>query len=660
MNKKPIKKNSSSKKKKTTHKIDNKKVDKWVWVALAVVVITTFFIYFKAISFNLLYSWDDCDYVTNNDHIRSLQWVNIKLFFSSFYIDNYHPLTMLFYAFDYKIGSSQPWVFHLNNILLHIINTYLVFVLIRKISPENIMVALITAAFFAVHPMHVESVAWVSERKDVLYSLFFLLSLIMYFDYNKNQKLKYLIFAGAFFVLSCLSKSAAVILPLVMLLIDYYVKRKLSFKMIAEKIPFFAVSLVFGLVAVHSQKGALSMAPNMTIIEHVSVVTYSFMSYILKAFIPLNLSAVYTYPVQLGSTLPIMYYLSVLCVGLLLFFVIYSLRWGKDVVFGFLFFIITIILVLQFVQVGATAMSERYTYIPYIGIFFMIGKLFTYLSDLKVSYKRVSIAILVLGFITFSIIADARVSKWENDDTLFSDVITKFPNSYISYNNRGVYYVEYYANNLFINDNSKKDMYIKKGITDFEKAIIFAYSPGEKGDANNNMGFARYLSGDYKSALSFYEKSIASNPDNGLSYLNRADYYLLYEANTLYANDNIKKEMCLRKAVMDYEKAIKLKLYSKKEVSAYSNLGGAKCALGDFESAINDFDKALSIDKNYAALYFNRGYAKFSLKNYKGALDDYNKAIELNPKDANAIRSRDMVKTILGNTTPVKPSLNNN
>ena len=149
MNKKSGKKNEPFQKKKIPFKKGDNKMEKWVWFALAVVVITTFAIYFNAIRFNILYSWDDNVYIRENNDILSLHWANIKLFFTKFYAGNYHPLTILTYALEYNIGSGKPSILHFNNILLHIVNTCLVFVLIRKISPKNAIVALITAAFFS-------------------------------------------------------------------------------------------------------------------------------------------------------------------------------------------------------------------------------------------------------------------------------------------------------------------------------------------------------------------------------------------------------------------------------------------------------------------------------------------------------------------------------
>ncbi len=575
---------------------------------LGALVIITAAIYFQAIKFDFLTTWDDNFYITDNSHIKAFHWANIKLFFTEFYFNNYHPLTTMLYAIEYKIGHGHALIFHFNNILLHLLNTYLVFVLIKKISPRNVMTALITAAFFAVHPMHVESVAWVSETKDVLYTFFFLISLITYIIYQRSEKPKQLILAGIFFLLSCFSKSAAVILPLIMLLLDYYTGRKYNWKMILEKLPFFVISLIFGIIAIQSQKGAIQdMAPDMSLIENISVVAFSFMMYVFKAFIPVNLSAVYPYPNELGGTLPAIYYLSILFVGILLFLVWFSRRWGKDVVFGFLFFIITIILVLQFVPVGAAAMAERYTYVPYIGLFFVVGKLFEYVTDRaneKIKkYSKYLLLLFVMVFVLFSAFSYSRIKVWKNGETLFSDVIEKYPESGISYRLRGDYYLSYYTKKIDAKNTTLRSEYLQKTVTDLEKALQYPLNEYNKGcvlyglgSAYNSKGYEKYSSGDLTGALEEFNKVIKYTPD---------------------------------------------------DAHAYFSMGSIKNETQDFAGALADFDQAIALDKNYFQAYNNRGSTRFNLKDYQGALEDFNKAIMLKPDFADAVRNRDMVLNII-------------
>jgi len=621
--------------KKMTQKIDVKDNRMLIWGGLTVVFLTTFAIYFNAIKFDLLL-WDDGAYITINQDIMRITWENIKVFFSNYYINNYHPLTMLFFALDYNLGSGGASLFHFNNILLHLINTLLVFVLVKKISPESSLVALITAAFFAIHPMHVESVAWIAERKDVLYTLFFLLSLIMYLDYLKNNKIKYLFFSGIFFVISCLSKSAAVILPLILFLFDYYFSRKYSWRMFLEKIPFLAISLVFGIVALYSQQGAMDiMAPHISINEQISIVSYSFINYIFKAFVPINLSALYPYPMELGGTLPVVYYISILFVIVVLFFVWYSRRWGKDVIFGFLFFIITIILVLQFIQVGSAIMADRYTYVPYIGIFFIVGKLFEYLYyKTKKTNKTLLLMILTVLFIVFSAICYHRVQVWKNDDTLFSDAISKYPYNTVAYYNRGIYYLSHKAEYVYINDPEQREKYINMSLSDFDNSLKYSFHLRNDLDIYTNLGIGKGRLGDAAGAIDAFNLALKIDPNHPPAYGNRG-----------LAKASLKD---YQGALADYNKAIEL---NPKDANTYLNRSIAKYEMTDYIGAIEDSDKAIELFNNLPKAFIVRGNAKFCLKNFESALEDYNKALELNPKDETAIKNIDLVKTKLEDST---------
>lgn len=648
----------------------------FVGYTLAIIFITTLVIYFKAIPFDFILNWDDNKYILENNDIRDLQWANIKLIFTNFYTNNYQPVTMLFYAIEHKIGGDDGTIYHINSILLHLINAFLVYVFIKKISPKNPIVALITSAFFAVHPMHVESVAWISERKDVLYTFFFLLSLIQYVNYLDSKKIKPLLFSFLFFVLSCLSKSAAVILPLVLLLLDFYCGRKYSWRTVLEKLPFFAISLIIGIVATHSQKTALqNMAPIMTYSEHILVVSHSFSTYILKAFVPADLSAIYPYPMEIGSALPAKYYVSLLEIGLLIAFVIYSLRWGKEVLFGSLFFVITIVLVLQFVPVGGATMADRYTYVPYIGLFFILGKLFEYVADRAENYKKQLSVIFILGFITFSSLSYARVRVWENDDLLFSDVLKKYPDSWMAHYNRGTYYYFTCATKKYANNTILKERYTRSAIADFEATLLLNISDRYKARTYLFLGQIRSDIGDHNGAVDAYSKTIITYPLFAPSaYIKRGLCNKILSANRAYANNVIKKNEYLKMAISDFEKSLRAPLADDKKAEVYQYIGISKTELGDYAGAIisldhairinpknlksytcrsdaklmledipgaiNDCDKAIALDPKYGLAYINRGAIKYYIKDHQGAIKDAEEAIKINANNATAYTLR--------------------
>ncbi|NTW33679.1 MAG: glycosyltransferase family 39 protein [Bacteroidetes bacterium] len=194
------------------------------WTPIAILVFTTL-IYIKAL-FND-FAWDDEIYIMRNPFLRDFSINGIKVIFTSFYFSNFHPITTLTYFLEYKCFGINPFPYHLVNILLHLLNTWLVFKLVEQLSNKKIT-ALVVSLLFAVHPMHVESVAWISERKDILYSLFYFLSLLSYLRYVKHGfSVKHYIWTLLFFIASLLSKSAAVTLPVLLIGIDIFRKRKI-------------------------------------------------------------------------------------------------------------------------------------------------------------------------------------------------------------------------------------------------------------------------------------------------------------------------------------------------------------------------------------------------------------------------------------------------
>lgn len=223
--------------------------------ALPVLLIFTAILYSKAI-FCGLTVFDDDFYVTNNLDIRDFSLHGIKTIFTQFYVGHYEPLTMFFYLVLYKLFGLSAVPYHFLNVLLHLINVALVFKLTERLSGKRVA-AFTVATLFAVHPVNVQTVAWASELKNITYALFYLLSLLVYLRYiSSGQRLKDYFVVMMLFLLSLLCKSAAVTLPILLLVIDIYKGRKLSVRSVAEKLPLIVMSLIFGVVAIISQRSA--------------------------------------------------------------------------------------------------------------------------------------------------------------------------------------------------------------------------------------------------------------------------------------------------------------------------------------------------------------------------------------------------------------------
>jgi hypothetical protein len=279
-------------------------------------------------------NWDDDKYIQNNPLITS---IDLKVLFSTYVMGNYHPLTMLGYAIEYQFFGLNASGYHVINLLLHLANVVLVFYTVFYLSNKTI-VALIACLFFGIHPVHVESVAWVSELKDLLYGFFFLASYIFYLKFVKDENKKFYFFSLLFFLCSLLSKGMAVSLPVVLLLTDYFKGRKITRQTVIEKLPFFLLAFIFGIVAVYAQKSlGATESTVFPLPQRIIFAGYSFITYLIKLLIPLNLSSYYPYPIKVGDTIPAQYYFYLVAIlGLVIYF-FYFHRYSKKIIFGTVF-----------------------------------------------------------------------------------------------------------------------------------------------------------------------------------------------------------------------------------------------------------------------------------------------------------------------------------
>lgn len=544
--------------------------------------------------------WDDNILVTENMTIRELSWHNMAHFFTSYYISTYIPLTLLSFAIEYHVAELNPRIYHMTNLIIHIINCLLVFFLIFLLT-RNIGISLITALLFGLHPLRVESVAWVTERKDVLFSLFFLSTLIFYLLYHTTRKVRNYCLALVMFILSALSKGMAITLPFVLLLLDYYTKRRFTRKLIFEKIPFFAVTLVFGLLAVFAQFPSIArrVEPLVTFPNTIFIAGRNLLFYLLKLALPVRLSALYPYPNLSGSALPWLFYISPLIVIVLIMIVIYGNRRSRKILFGSIFFLLNIVTVIGIIPLAGDAIAaDRYTYIPSIGIFFIVAAGFYYLykkKNIHAGFKKhflLLIMIAVLG--TFSILTWQRCKVWKDDMSLWQDVLSKYPSS-VAYNGRGLAFYEIKQYDAAVSD------FIQALKLDPDFATAY-YNRGNAYDARK----------DYGKAIADYSKAIGYKPEYAKAYNNRGLTY-----------GRVGK---FKKAINDFTQAVRIDpTYAK----AYNNRGMMYGRLGEKESAISDFTRAVRLDPDYAKAYYNRAITYFVTGEYVKALEDVNRSKEM-------------------------------
>jgi protein O-mannosyl-transferase len=583
--------------------------DRWKYYgALAVILLISFIAYLPVLHNGLL-SWDDNSYIKDNPLIYSF---NLKDIFSQNVISNYHPLTILTLAAEYQFFGLNATGYHAFNLVLHLLNVILVFYAVYLFS-DKAGVALVASLLFGIHPLHVESVAWVAELKDLQYTFFFLASYIFYLKYLNDRQKKFYVYALLLFLASILSKAMAASLPVVMILTDYFKGRKMNQKTLTEKAPFFLIAIAFGIVALLAQKSSgASDVMDFSFPQRIVFACFGFVSYIVKLVLPLNLSAYYPYPVRSGESIPLQYYAYLVLVAGLAFSVWYSLRYTNKIFFGAGFFAITVFLVLQLLPVGGAVMADRYSYIPSIGIFYLAGEGIYLLWGRKLKWVAI---ILLCGFsVFFTVKTYARCGVWKSDMTLWNDVISQCQTIPEAYFSRG---------NAFKYEN-KYDL----AMADFNKAIELDPNYAQ---AYYNRGTAYEDENEHDLALADLNKAIELDPEFSLAYNNRGNVFL---------NQN-KYDL----ALADFNKAIKL---NPGLSQAYNSRGNALANTKRYDQALADLNKAIELNPNNAKAYNNRGNVLANMKKFDLAIADFSKALELNPNNIQAYFNRGIVEFYAG------------
>lgn len=596
-----------------TNTLHNNSKPDWIYLLFFVLVFPL--VYYKLFTAGFI-SWDDPEILLAN---RDVHQFSVKQFFTNFYVGNYHPVTMLNYAIDWQLFGKSALGYHAENILWHLINTVLVYFIAKELKLKQLQ-ALLLSAVFAFHPLQLETIAWVAERKTLLYSFFFLLAIWYYLKYKQQSQIKSLTLVYVCFILSLLSKPAAVVFPLLLMALDVFIYQenlKVTYK---RYILFFVIALVFGVITIKAQQEAkfLLNTHDYNVFYKIGIFGYGIFHYIYKFMLPINLSAFYGYP----DKLIVISVIGVLMI-IALVFAVYLLIKRKHylLLFAVSFFVINIILVLQIISFGDAIVADRYMYLPVIGLTLALIYLFGKHQYLKIP----AVAVVVI----FSIASFARAAVWVDSLTLFKDTLKKEPGSFLvlnslgseytmqgnpkqaipflnkaiavapdyykGYYNRGLAYVQLQQNDKALDDFNKAINYHKQGnhaksyvaranvyynLKDFTKAIKDA----EKAlsiDAKNSK--ANFLLGncyddlnDLPKALSYYNTSIQLNPEEPLFYLRRAV------------------------------------LFGKEQ---------------KFNECLADLNTCTTINENFAEAYYWKGVAKVSLK--QNPCDDLKKAVKL-------------------------------
>jgi tetratricopeptide (TPR) repeat protein len=555
-----------------TAAIPQKKIPVWLLPAILVV---TLIVFYPALKNDLIYTWDDGLNITDNHLTLEVNSQNVKAIFSHSVGNNYNPLPILVFAMVRSKVGLEPFLYHFINVLLHLVCVSLVFWTTKLLTKKPFVVGAV-ALLFAIHPMRVESVAWITELKDVMFASFYFGALIAYIKWIRKpgkQILLYLLML-VLAVLSMLSKIQAVSLPLSMLLIDYLEKRPLKFSLLLEKIPFFLLSAATGIAGIFFLKTGDSLIINESypLAQRILFGCYSLGSYFLRFFAPVNLSAYYPYPVRTDGMLPILYYIVPVLLIAGVVWVVMKYRANRVVIFGLLFFFFNVMFVLQVVGAGKAFMAERFTYVPYFGLFFIAATSLQNLSERKKNISFFAKSVFAIYCLVFAVMSYQRCLVWKNSGTLWTDNVKKYPNSDVGYDNLGVYYRS-------LKENDK--------------------------------------------ALENYNKVLAINPKYALTYNNRGNIYFERGQDDL--------------AFADYNKAIEL---DAKKVTTYANRALIYIRKNDYVKAEEDFAKAQQLDSAFARTYFNRGLLYDVEGKYQQAVDDFTKYLKFVPTDDGIYNSR--------------------
>jgi protein O-mannosyl-transferase len=659
----------------------------------ALVALLTFLVYLSALR-NDFVIWDDDVYVMNNLHLRSLtpaffRWAFTDISTAGFW----HPLVWISYAFDYAVWGLNPTGYHLTAILLHAVNTFLVVILVLRLiaaaqsapghplpggegmpaPPDRrpaLIAASVTGILFGLHPLHVESVAWISERKDLLCALFSLLSMMAYTRYAVTRagagthegawsffKNTHYLLSLACFVLALSSKSMAVTLPAVLLLMDWYpfrrdLSRKGIISLLVEKIPFAAMSVLAAVISIAAQKayGEIPLQETVRFPARVLAAFKALALYLRNMLLPLDLSPLYLYPKE-PSFASFEYLAAIMLVAGITAVCFLVVRKRPFLLAAWGYYVVTLLPVLGIIQVGRHFMADRYTYLPGLGPFLLAGlgvarawEKWGSENPRRAGIRMLGAAAVFAVLLLMVNLTMKQIALWKDSVVFWSHVIERGPGPVpAAYNNRATAY------------RIKGEL--SKAIEDYTAFIALDRTSVV---AFNNRGIAFREAGQLDRAIEDHTRAIALKPDLPDSYLDRglahrdrgqldlamADMNRAIDLDKNNADAFVNRGLVFREmgridlALEDYTRAITL---DPSHAIAYNNRGMALLETGQTGPAVADYTAAIAINPLYAQALTNRGLAFEQAGQIDRAVEDYTAAIKANPSFANAYNNRGLV-----------------
>jgi protein O-mannosyl-transferase len=628
----------------------NESIFRSAWLWAAVLVCATVVVYAVSLK-NGFMVFDDDKAIRYNTLIKNPSFRGI---FLGKNLGMYAPVTWLGYALVYALAGENATAFHVFSLLLHVGCVLSVFALFRLLQSRQ-EVSFFAALLFALHPMQAEATSWIAGQSALSFSFFYLLSMIAYVKWQENQRGLFYGLSVAAFVLSVLSKSAAVTLPILLLALDWYKNGRLSFKDLGSKVPYLLGSFVFGLYTLSTREAeghhlvVSSSAYNL--FDRLLMVCHTLLFYPVKLLFPLGLSIYY--PMQKSAGVwPLDYYLAPLLVGTLVWL---GWKFGRrDRVIGLaaLWYCLPLLVMLPYVTVGTFEMrSDRYAYISSAGFFLLVVWLAQKMSPVLRRSLIVGLAIL-FGYLTFE-----RSQIWKNESSVFRDCVEKYPDAPLC--------------NCNLAYDELLNLDFQNSVIHYTKALELDPSYVE---AYNGRGQAYFQLNKFPEAFSDFDNAIKAGIVTPKLFLNRGKCHVILSRPTEAIPDLARsieleprnpetyyfkavaegKTENLSAALKDYSKAIEL---NPRYVEALVNRGLMYFKDNRMDEAITDYTAALTVRPDVALAYNNRAMAYLNKNMPREALADVNKVLEMQANNPKAYEIRAQIFTLMGKTAEAAKDL---
>ncbi|MCX5798154.1 MAG: tetratricopeptide repeat protein, partial [Proteobacteria bacterium] len=558
--------------------------------------------------------------------------------FTTLHAGFWQPLTWLSLMLDYTLYGMNAGGYHWTNVLFHIANSILVFLVLKQMTGARWQSGVV-AALFALHPLHVESVAWVTERKDVLSGFFWMLTMGMYAFYVQRPAISRYLLVLLVFTLGLMTKPMLVTLPFVLLLLDYWPLKRIRItisRLVLEKIPFIVLSILLSVATFYAQRhaGGLSSLDVIPLHLRTANALNSYVSYIEKMVWPHNLAIFYPYSdVAQPMWQTILFGLFILFVGSI---VVYMLRSYPYLAVGWFWYLGTLVPVSGIVQTGGQAMADRFTYIPLLGLFIMIA---WGIPDLiKTWHYRKEFISIMTGtiLVILTICTWLQLQHWQNNRTIFENALNVTKNNYVAHSNMGSVLL--------------KERRFNEAIVHFAEAIRIKPDDVE---ACNNLGYAYIFQGDLDRATFYFLEATRIKPDhvkanNNLGHvflkqkrfneaINQYREVLRVEPENAMTHNHIGLAYAyqgdLDRATFYFLEAIRLK---PDYADAHNNLGNLFLSQKKFEAAQKQFQEALLFKPDFATAHYNMGLVLIQSGDITGAIQRFRQALRIDPDNERA------------------------